>query len=134
MSFGRRKPKRFLLNRYDRVFTHSVSADFIYELGCDYGRSRSLFNTVPLRVFLAGFLLLFCGLDRMSMGYQRVVCCSFVVAGFVELGGFLVMLGCQFVVFCRFLMMLLRSFLLRCFLVYGVFHFCFLTILPCGKL
>src|SRR5665647_1422009 len=28
MSFGRRKPKRFLLNRYDRVFTHSVSADF----------------------------------------------------------------------------------------------------------
>ena len=69
-------------------------------------------------VFLGGFRMLFCGLDRMSMGCMGVVCGSFVVAGFMMPGGFLVMLGCLFVVFCRFLMMLLQSLLLRCFLVF----------------
>ena len=34
----------------------------------------------------------------MSMRNIGVVCCSFVVAGFVMLDGFLVMLGCLFVV------------------------------------
>ena len=54
----------------------------------------------------------------MSLGYLGVVGCGFVGAGFVMLGGFLVMLGCLFVVFCSFLAMLLRSFLLHCFLVF----------------
>ena len=83
----------------------SIAMNVVQELGNGAARFRQRFGIDPMHG----------GMDRMSMGYLGVVRCSFVVAGFVMLGGLLVMFGYLFVVFRHLLMKLLRSMLLRCF-------------------
>jgi hypothetical protein len=67
-------------------------------------------NTLVLRVMLgvmtAGFGVVFFGMAGMAMGGMGVVRGLFVIAGFMMLGGFAVMLRCVLVMFGGLVMML----------------------------
>jgi hypothetical protein len=69
----------------------------------------SLFLTVNLSMFFAGFNAVFRRMDCMGLGNLGVVRAGLVVAGFVMFGRFLMMRGCQLVMLGSFLVMLLNG-------------------------